>query len=92
MLDTILRELKVVIDHIDNKDHENRLFKCYEQLEKYMEESFPLESQVVVKLADIIKFISDWGALEEAPEGKFENIEDKTLRRLIRVLDSKFSA
>ncbi len=50
-----------------------------------------LESQVDVKIADITKFITEWGALNDAPVGKYEIDEDKTLRRLIKALESNFS-
>jgi len=43
MIDKILSELKAVIDHTTNKDHAHRLFKCYEQLEKYKDESLPVD-------------------------------------------------
>jgi hypothetical protein len=46
MIDKILSELKTVIDHTTNKDHANRLFRCYEQLEKYRDESLPVDCRV----------------------------------------------
>lgn len=49
MLNKILQELKVVIDHTANKDHENRLFRIYEQLENL---SNQVQAAVIKKNAE----------------------------------------
>ena len=46
MLQKILSELKVVIDHTENNWSTDKLFWCYKQLEKYADESFPLGKPV----------------------------------------------
>lgn len=55
-------------------------------------EANPLDGTVMVKLADVINFMKDWGITKVDPDGEYEEIELKTVNYLIKAIESKFSA
>ncbi|MFA5772737.1 MAG: hypothetical protein WC974_08425 [Thermoplasmata archaeon] len=97
--------LKKIYDELENEAYDEKQhtydYKITNQiiranftklLEAQTDKGGQAEVLVMPKIADIIKFISDWGCLDKAPCGEFEQMEDKTLRRLIKAIESNFTA